>query len=55
MDGMRTVALKLEFGVTRNQIFERFVVFPFSPYFSPGCGGRRIIYLIHFYGILTLI
>lgn len=35
MDGMRTVALKLEFGVTRNQIFERLVVFPFSPFFFP--------------------
>ncbi|XP_031121150.1 trafficking protein particle complex II-specific subunit 130 homolog isoform X2 [Ipomoea triloba] len=34
VDGMRTVALKLEFGVTRNQIFERTMAVHFTDPFS---------------------
>lgn len=34
MDGLRTIALRLDFGVSHNQTFEKYQPFYFAFYFS---------------------
>lgn len=35
VEGLRTIALKLEFGVSHNQTFEKYFLFHFLSKFSP--------------------
>lgn len=64
VDGMRTIALKLEFGVSRNQIFERFshfhhayILFHVIDHFAVIL-HRPCVWLLHsifFWPVLTII